>query len=598
MVFDIMAARLGLGKQFRFNRQESEREATRRFGEATLAEIYDILAAWLGWDAVMRDEIMAAELAEETAQLMPVPQMLKYLEECRVAGARVVFLSDMYLPSWFLIERLREHGFYQEGDVLMVSCEVRKSKSNGSLFKEAAKILGVAHWEHIGNHVNADVKGAKRAGLKGVFFPEGNLTQHETRLLAWTKEGEPLGAAWAAAARQARIKHGGMNEHASQFVSVAAGVAAPLLVAYVTWLTKRAAHHNLKRLYFLARDGQILRDLFIQIAAAKGLLIEARYLHASRIALRFPRQFPMSEEDAAGVFQANGSVPICVVALRLGIPEHDLRSLLPASCCIDGCIPKNKVAAERSRLLREYLQQEGLMDGSIFGIVDLGWGGSLQAGIQRALTDAENKTEIRGFYLGLRAQASEKLCAEAFAFDYRQIIRPRLAWFSTLAELFCQADHGSTLGFIATEQGYITALLDEPDGENPITPNWLKLHQSTIHSFTETLLEVDALPDSPNSLIRLLLHQLWSFYFNPSKEEAEAWGSCRFSSHGKATVSNSISPPFRSITDILSAIGIYRWGTAQVIWPNGSAARYPRPISSMFHFAQRLVKVVKLSNPG
>jgi hypothetical protein len=548
---------------------------------------------------------------------MPVPQMLKYLEECRVAGARVVFLSDMYLPSWFLIERLREHGFYQEGDVLMVSCEVRKSKSNGSLFKEAAKILGVAHWEHIGNHVNADVKGAKRAGLKGVFFPEGNLTQHETRLLAWTKEGEPLGAAWAAAARQARIKHGGMNEHASQFVSVAAGVAAPLLVAYVTWLTKRAAHHNLKRLYFLARDGQILRDLFIQIAAAKGLLIEARYLHASRIALRFPRQFPMSEEDAAGVFQANGSVPICVVALRLGIPEHDLRSLLPASCCIDGCIPKNKVAvcrealasteacqflnpiaAERSRLLREYLQQEGLMDGSIFGIVDLGWGGSLQAGIQRALTDAENKTEIRGFYLGLRAQASEKLCAEAFAFDYRQIIRPRLAWFSTLAELFCQADHGSTLGFIATEQGYITALLDEPDGENPITPNWLKLHQSTIHSFTETLLEVDALPDSPNSLIRLLLHQLWSFYFNPSKEEAEAWGSCRFSSHGKATVSNSISPPFRSITDILSAIGIYRWGTAQVIWPNGSAARYPRPISSMFHFAQRLVKVVKLSNPG
>jgi FMN phosphatase YigB (HAD superfamily) len=612
MVFDLMAERLGLGKQFRFNRQEAEREAMRRHGEATLAEIYAILGGWLGWDPDECDKMMTEELAEETQHLIPVPQIREHLEESRAAGARVVFLSDMYLPSTFLIDRLLEHKFYQEGDFLMVSCEVRKSKSSGHLFKEAIKILGAQDWEHIGNHMVTDVKEAKKAGLKASHFPQGNLTPHESRLLAWAKEGEPVGAIWAAAARQARIGLGPLNMQEHQFAAVAAGVAAPLLVTYVTWLCQRAAHHGLEKLYFLARDGQILMDLFVRIAKATGLSIKAHYLYASRIALRFPRCFPMSDEDAAGVFQANDAVPLSVVALRLGISEQELRRLLPVDCRLGESIPKrkipacrealaspiacaflNEVAAQRSRLLEDYLRQEGLMNGTKYGIVDLGWGGSLQAGIQKTLEGTILPAGIQGFYLGLRGLPSAELSAEAFAFDYRRIATPDVAWFITLAELFSQADHGSTLGFQSTMQGSIVPQLDELDSDHPGVPDWLDLHRCAILGFAEAVIAANALPDSPSSLIRLLRGHLRWFYFFPTKAEARVWGSCQFSSHGAASIREPLAPCPRSLKDLHWTLGIRRFGAGKAIWPHGAAARMPFLLASFSRLCLKIILRVR-----
>lgn len=611
-VFDCMAERLGLGRHFRFIRQEAEREAMRRHGDATLDEIYGILADWSEWSDTRRNEVMAAELDEESRQLIPVPEILEEVRECRRKGDTVVFLSDMYLPSAFLVERLREHGFHEEGDVLMVSCEHRKSKASGQLFKEAGRLLGTAQWEHRGNHIHADVRGAERAGLQGTYFPNANLSPHESQLLGWKKEGVHIGAAWAGAARQARIALGRLNNYEHEIAAVSAGVAAPLLLTYVTWLARRAAFHGIERLYFLARDGQILRNLFIRIAKAEGLAIEARYLHASRIALRFPRRFPMNDEDTAGVFQANDSAPISVVALRLGIPEQDLMKLLPANCRPGGGIPKhmvascrkmlasveaceilNPVAEERSRLLEAYLRQEGLMDGCKCGLVDLGWGGSLQAGIQKALDGAACPAKPLGFYLGLGRLSSNDLSAEAFAFDYRRGDTPDVAWFSTLAELFSQADHGSTIGFQSTVQGNIAPLLDERDSDNPRVPNWLELHQSAVHGFADAVIAADALTDSPNSLVRLLRGHLRRFYFFPSKAEAATWGACRFSSHGAASIREPLAPLPRSITDLLWTMGIRRFGVGKAIWPHGAAARCPAPLNHLARLFHRLLNRIR-----
>ena len=608
-VFDRVAQVLGLGKNFRFSRGEAERVASRKHGEATLEQIYRILGDWMGWSADIRDQVLAAELAEETRQLIPIPQILKHLEACRAAGARVVFLSDMYLPSAFLIERLQEHGFYKEGDLLLVSCEVRKSKVKGGLFSEATKLLGKENWHHIGNNLTADVRGAARAGIKGTHFPEGNLTAHESRLLAWSKEGEPLGAAWASAARQARIALGPLKKQEHEVASVAAGVAAPLLVAYVAWLCDRAAHHGLTRLYFLARDGQILMDLFMQIAAAKGLSIEARYLHVSRIALRFPRQFPMSDEESAGVFQANDTLPVTVIALRLGISEIELRQLLPLDCQQIANIPKRKVpacqralaaaractvlnpiAAERVRLLESYLRQEGLMGSGTYGIVDLGWAGSLQLGLHKALTSTLDSPEIRGFYLGLCHLPSTELKAEAFAYDYRDDEPQSLEWLTMLAELFTQADHGSTLGFQSTKACGVRPLLDEQDSENPLIPNWLEIYRASIRGFTNVVLAADALPTSPKALVRLLLDNLRHFYFFPSKAEAMAWGACRFSSHGAASIRKPLAPLPCSLRDVVWALGIRRFGGGRAEWPYGVAAKFPIPFDQAFRIFHRIIR--------
>ena len=49
-------------------------------------------------------------------------------------------------------------------------------------------------------------------------------------------------------------------------VDVAGGVAAPMLAAYVLWILEDAAARGLGRVYFLARDGQVLYEIARRLA--------------------------------------------------------------------------------------------------------------------------------------------------------------------------------------------------------------------------------------------------------------------------------------------------------------------------------------------
>jgi predicted HAD superfamily hydrolase len=612
-VFDRIAVQHHLGRAFKFSRQEAEREACRRHGEATLDEIYEILATWLGWNEAEKDCIKNAEMVEETIHLTAVPDTLEKVRKSRMKGNKVVFITDMYLPSSFLVERLREHGFYEDGDAIMVSCEYRKSKMGGQLFAEAIKIYGEEAWQHTGNCITADVIWAKKAGIATNHHSVANLTKYEDQILDWSKHGNHIGSSWAGASRQARISLGPLTDSERGIVTISTGVAAPLLLAYVTWIYHRVTSLGLKKVYFLARDGQILRDIFIQIAKAKGSEIEARYLYASRISLRFPRHFPMTNAEADGVFQANTTLPISILALRLGITEAELSPFLPSDCVSRGtvlksrvaacrkaldsseaCLLLNKIAHKREKLLEEYLQQQGLMDGESFGLVDLGWACSLQEGIINSITNAKHNSTIHGLYLGLHSFSNKLINAEAFCFDSRWSPAFDVAWFKAIAELFCQADHGSTLGFYSTPSGIISPLLDEIDNDNPKAPNWLALHQEAIRRFTKFVIDADTIPDSPSSYNRLLRNQLRSFYFSPSRSEAEVWGQCRFSSHGSALIKAPLAPLPSTLKDFIWTLGIKRFGEGKAIWPYGAAARCPAPIA---FFARILYKIINHIRP-
>ena len=57
-----------------------------------------------------------------------------------------------------------------------------------------------------------------------------------------------------------------------------AQVVAPFMVAFVEWIFKSANQDNVKRLYFLARDGQILWKIASRLIKAGVTDIDCRYL--------------------------------------------------------------------------------------------------------------------------------------------------------------------------------------------------------------------------------------------------------------------------------------------------------------------------------
>lgn len=603
-VFDRMSARLGLGEDFRFHRQQAEIEATRRIGHPTLSEIYEVLCEWRGWNRSRGDQILETELAEERLQLVPVIELRTRISDLHEHDTAVHYVSDMYLPSRFLKEILEYHGFWRPGDTIWVSCEARKSKSSGTLFKQVTAAVGSKDLEHTGNDARADVRCAITAGVQGRHFTRANLSNHEERMVRWPTR---LGSRWAAASRQARLSMGGCSEHQHAIATVSAGVAGPLFLAYVCWILDRAESLGLERIYFFARDGQILHRIFEKVAEAKGSSIEARYFHGSRIALRFPRHFPMTEADERGAFQGDGHLPVEVVALRLGIDTSVLEELLPKSCVSGDRIPRrqfenclialrtenacrilNKTAATKASLLRRYLIQEGMTDETNFGICDLGWAGSLQNSVLSALKEMGFERRIKGFYMGLTRSGSRPFDAEAFTFDGETHKATAFPWFVLFAEVFAQATHGSTLGYQEGLDGRISPCFDQPDGDNPVVSDWLTIHQKAVCDFADQVIADDSLPSAPRSLARTLFEHVRAFVFHPSRTEAEAWGNCRFSSHGAATTKIPLAPAPRSPRDLLWLFGIRRFGSGNALWPQGASSLLPDPLPHATRTAFRI----------
>ena len=76
---------------------------------------------------------------------------------------------------------------------------------------------------------------------------------------------------------------------------VVAGVAGPLLAGYVLWCLRRAAEAGLPRLYFVARDGEVMLAIARRLVEGLGLDLDLRYLEGSRRAWLLPS---MGEVDA------------------------------------------------------------------------------------------------------------------------------------------------------------------------------------------------------------------------------------------------------------------------------------------------------------
>lgn len=64
---------------------------------------------------------------------------------------------------------------------------------------------------------------------------------------------------------------------------------APVLLDYVQWVLKEAQARNITTLYFLARDGFVLREIAERVCMKDRIPIHCRYLYCSRASLRSHR---------------------------------------------------------------------------------------------------------------------------------------------------------------------------------------------------------------------------------------------------------------------------------------------------------------------
>ena len=389
--------------------------------EVPLAARYRALARRFGLSDEQAARLERLETEGDRKLLRPRKLGAALYHQALRLGKRVVVVSDTYYERPFIEELLAAHGFrgYHR---LYVSSETGTLKHSGTMFETLLRDLGVAPARilHIGDNERSDVQQARAKGLHALHLP--------STMAAFERSAR---ASRALRARDRRVDSllRGMSANAvadnplaidtPSFVGGSARhlgycILGPMFLGFARWLLESATRDRIDHLYFMARDGHIIRRAYDILAPLYPDAPASTYLYASRRGLTVPAA--QTREDLVALLAPNFSPTSLSMLLgnRFGIgPEQVSRDVLRSAGFRDMDEPVSwrderlpalvrtmapallAIAREERELLLEHFARVGLSDeSSANAIVDIGHNGTLQ----RALAHLLGRNDLGGYY--------------------------------------------------------------------------------------------------------------------------------------------------------------------------------------------------------
>lgn len=445
-MFDFMAedvARLTGRNDLNFKdiRRQSEKLAFeaaigRGEGETHIDEIYYYFQCLTGCSLEEAEQAKALEMQMEYDLLYERKSAKTAFNQALSMGKRVVVISDMYLPQEFLEKILSKNG-YQGYERIFVSSQVKQKKHSGRLFDHVIKELGVpaASILHIGDNLQADVIKAKERGIKPFHLVKASevFEKSDSYKSIWSRDEErhSLDA-------QMLIAIVGNTLHDNPYLPSRRGTLfsgdawrlgyygfGMFLLGYAKWVMEQAIRDKMDRLYFLSRDGLIMKKAYDLLAKHYPNAPQSHYLLCSRRAVNLAK---IKDEsgiiDLLNVDYAQTSMSHLLNA-RFGLKDSDVDTdlLKQHGLALDSRVNakhrpvlkeillahKQKIFAiaqrERENYL-QYLEDENLFGNGGVAIVDIGYAGTMQESLYE-LTD--RRKPIQGYYLMTFRQALQRV---------------------------------------------------------------------------------------------------------------------------------------------------------------------------------------------
>ncbi len=465
------------------------------------AELYahDLLPSGLGV-ARFAAAALRAELAVERQVLRVKPGALDALQAARSASKQVLLVSDFYMPAPALAELLASVGIARAlYDSLYVSCERMASKRSGRLFDIVLTETGhsASDVTMFGDNPHSDVAMAAERGLRAV------LVQDEMRIAFYTSE--------AADVTQPRRLLDNLRElvEAPDAPSTHLRHAVPGLLLFTERLYRAARRQNLRHLFFLAREGQILEHMFNAYQDTLGEetseRISTHYLLVSRRACYAASLAPLAEEHFEGLFAHYRSISLRDFCSSLGFSDMEVARMCVCLARDPDVVEPDFPNSDTFRALRaapdfvelyethRNAQRDNLrsylaafnVDLSLhpLAVVDCGWKGSIQDFLRGALPSG---LAVQGFYIGLIDVGQDVSAKEGLLFSNVRGLSPDYLVFAenrSLFEVLLCANHGSAAGYERGPDGRIRAVLDD----DPIERHFI---QGTVLPIAQDAMQV------------------------------------------------------------------------------------------------------------
>lgn len=431
--------------------------------ECSITEIAASVAGRLGLFAEVQAVMVQAELDVESRLLMPAPGVRDFLK--RLSGTyRLVAVSDTDLDSNQIAGLLRQAGLESFFSCIYTSCEQRLNKRGGRLFTAMLAQEGVSPWEmlHLGDNFHTDYLAPRRHGIHALhLYDSENLLR---RSLLRHQGHQPYNFFFGGHPPET-----GLTGETFELHRVGYQLFGPLLTLFSVRLQREMENYLPQTLFFLARDGYLLKKLAALQCPEK--VRGAGYLALSRFTAALASVHRLGEREVRLFGFACHSLRDAL--RRLALAEHDaLPELLGRlGLELDAPLPQEElyralarlfalpdlaalvlpVAAEMRKILRSYLDENGFFGaGRRVAVVDIGWHGTIQECLETAYGMEPDFPELRGFYFALMAPVFDSDAdRRGLISDYRQAApeQTSLALYQAVWELVCRGYHGSTVGY-------------------------------------------------------------------------------------------------------------------------------------------------------
>ena len=540
--------------------------------EVTLNEIYDQLAKSLNWTETDTKKAMYVEIELERFSLRFVPAIQLKIQALHQEDQSLTYLSDMYLPSEVIRGFLKDHQIWGGSDTLYVSSEVGLHKASGQLFQHylTQYKLKASQLHHTGDNLYSDIKVPKKLGIQVQPFLETHLNRYEELIAGSERLPLRFRSLLAGASRLCRLDYQEKDVHRQIIWNTAANVIGPVFFGFVHWALQEAKRQGIQRLYFMARDGQILWKIAQIICRKWGYDIDCQYFYGSRQAFHFPSIQQIGEIEQEWLFDRPPFFSVRLACDRVNIQPEQIadaliryglsaemwdRNLTEQEFTMLKTAVQDREIIDRivglAAIYREkalgYFKQAGIGDGKTFAIVDSGWTGRSQRSFSQILAIANLYPPggVTGFYFGLGGRitpfSADRLIP--YFLEPDAIAERGSLSSSPILELFLAADHGSTVRYEKQDQHFTPILRSE---KNERGLRWgVLVQQQAILDFTERLIE----HLQPEECELRYFHQvtedlLRTFIHTPSKQESQVFGSQPFSDQQLENRFHDLAPAY------------------------------------------------------
>lgn len=362
------------------------------------------------------NDLVESEFAAELELCCANPDMLRQYLDMKRAGHRVGFISDTYWDSSRLARLLRACRPELAWDFLYASCDHGSSKSE-KLFATylASEGIDASASFHIGDNDKADIKGAKRHGIRPRYYPQAaaqlaSKFQRETALFELLCTGAP--SRLDHGARTLRRMVAARSAERSAAFQLGLTVLGPVMAAFDAFVARRceqvAGSSRTVALGFLGRDGFLSHRIWQDLHGGTAAYIEINR-RVSLIASADTMQ-PLVDLlgkilkiDAPTFRDMVKIMPPKIAAFFAGFPDGiasgaKLAAALPS--LMDAAEIVELAAGPRGRLLT-YLRHAipGFDHCTDLVLADLGYSGSVQKALRRIFDIEGIKIRLHGAYL-------------------------------------------------------------------------------------------------------------------------------------------------------------------------------------------------------